>query len=100
MPGWEAALSFLAHDAWAALGVLLALLGASLTAYAREQILGGTSWALWPLARHLPWNRGTNEPPAPNNLSSALTLVQVFIEDAAGKRARYEKATSFIVDSP
>ena len=78
---------------------MLALFGAALTTQARDQIRAGTSWMLGPIIQYLPWNR-LPERLLHNGLSSAFTLVQVFLLDTAGNRARYEKTTSFVVKGP
>ena len=98
--GWDALTSFITGNVWAAAVVVLALFGAALTAQARDQIRAGTGWMLKPVIQHLPWNRVPEDPLSPSTLSSAFTLVQVFLLDAAGNRARYEKTTSFVVNRP
>ncbi len=100
LAGWEALYGLISENAWAAAVLLLAFFGAALSAYVRDQVRAGTIWALTPFARHLPWNRTADEPRTLSSLSSELTLVQLFLIDAAGKHARYEKTTSFIVNRP
>lgn len=77
--------------------MLLTLVGAALTAFARAEINAGTNWALQPIAKHLPWNR-KSDATSPVALQSVFTLVQLFLLDANGSCARYEKTTSFIVN--
>jgi hypothetical protein len=100
LAGWEPVYSFVAENVWTAAAVLLAVFGAALTAYAREEIRVGTNWALKPIARHLPWNRSPAKPLPRTTLLSVFTLVQVFLLDAVGNHARYEKTTSFVVNRP
>lgn len=98
--GWEALYGLVSENAWAAAVLLLAFFGAALNAYVRDQVRAGTIWALTPIARHLPWNRPADDSRTPPSLSSEFTLVQLFLIDPAGKRARYEKTSSFIVTHP
>jgi hypothetical protein len=98
--GWDALYGLLAGNVWAASAALLGLAGAALTAYAQNQIRAGTKWILTPLARQLPWNRSTDDSLFHPGLSSVVTLVQLFILDADGTRARYEKTTFFVVNRP
>lgn len=101
VPGeWESVYRLIAQNLWAAAAVLLALVGAALTAYARDQLRAGTNWALKPVARYFPWNRSSADSLSRTHLSSVFTLVQVFLLDAAGSHARYQKTTSFVVDRP
>jgi hypothetical protein len=93
---WDALYSFLAGNIWTLGVLLLGLVGATLTAYAREQIRVGINWTLEPFERYLPWNRSSDF--ARPGLSADFTLVQLFLIDVAGKRARYEKTTTFVVD--
>ena len=66
---------------------MLTLLGAAVVAYARDQVRG-TIWALAPITRTLPWNKGDIDPTFRPPLFSECTLVDVFLLDAAGTRAR------------
>jgi hypothetical protein len=72
---------------------------AALLAYFRSEAAAGIRWLLAPAVRHLPWHRNirlSNEP-GPQNLTSELTLVDVYLVTTDGTLARYEKATNFVV---
>ena len=95
--GWNSIYEIVAGNVWAAVAALLA---AAIAAYIADQIRSGTYWALKPVARHLPWNRGPGALNSSAELFSEFTLVQVFLLDASGCRARYRKTTSFVANRP
>lgn len=97
LAGWDAVYNLVTGNMWAVSATLLTFLAAALAAYARDQIRAGTIWALTPLARYLPWNRGAHRFTIDAGLSSTLTLVHVYLRNVAGSRARYEKTTFFAV---
>ena len=98
--GWDRVYEIVAGNVWAAVAAVVALLAAAIAAYTGDQIRSGTYWALKPVARRLPWNRGPRAPISSAELSSVFTLVQVFLLDASGCRARYRKTTSFVAHRP
>ncbi len=98
--GWDRVYEIVAGNAWAAFVAVAALLAAAIGAYAGDQIRSGTYWALKPVSRQLPWNRGSGAPNSSAELTSVFTLVQVFLLDASGCRARYRKTTSFVAHHP
>src|SRR5579863_6831974 len=81
----------------AALGVIAATMGA----YLHEQVRGAITWALSPITKHLPWNRTksfplrskTNEP----ELIAQLSIVDIFLFSLDGKKAKYQKKSTYIV---
>ena len=97
---WDRVYETVAGNVWAAVAAVVALLAAAIAAYTGDQIRSGTYWALKPVARQLPWNRGPGAPNSSAELSSVFTLVQVFLLDASGCRARYRKTTSFVAHRP
>lgn len=97
---WDAVYNLIAKNVWAAAALVLTLFGAVLTAYARDQLRAGTNWVLKPIARYFPWNAAPADPLSRTPLSAIFTLVQVFLLDAAGCHARYQKTTFFVVDRP
>lgn len=98
--GWDRVYEIVAGNAWAAAVAVVALLATAIAAYTGDQIRSGIYWALKPVARQLPWNRGSGTPNSSAELSSEFTLVQVFLLDASGCRARYRKTTSFVAHRP
>ncbi|PHP65406.1 hypothetical protein CSC94_18775 [Zhengella mangrovi] len=94
--GWERVYEIVAGNALAAFVAFFALIAAAIAAYAGDQIRSGTYWALKPVSRQLPWNRGSDAPNSSGELSSVFTLVQLFLFDASGCRARYRKTTFFV----
>ena len=81
----------------------LSMLAAALLAYFRGQINAGTKWALAPITRRLPWNQNNpikgSAPDHESDLTSLLTVVDVFLTSVAGKSARYQKTSNYIVNS-
>ena len=98
--GWDRVYDIVAENLWAAVAAVAAMLAAAIAAYTGDQIRSGTHWVLKPVARQLPWNRGLGAPNSSADLSSVFTLVQVFLLDASGCRARYRKTTSFVARRP
>jgi hypothetical protein len=96
-------LGFTATHLAAITATALSALAAALLAYFRGQINAGTKWALAPITRRLPWNQnGPIKRPAPDHesdLTSLLTVVDVFLTSVDGKSARYQKASNYIVNS-
>jgi hypothetical protein len=81
----------------------LSALTAALLAYFRGQINAGTKWALAPITRRLPWNQNYpskgSAPDHESDLTSQLTVVDVFLTSVDGKNARYQKTSNYIVNS-
>jgi hypothetical protein len=81
----------------------LSMLAAALLAYFRGQINAGTKWALAPITRRLPWNQNKPikglVPDHESDLTSQLTVVDVFLTSMDGKSARYQKTCNYIVNN-
>ncbi len=81
----------------------LSMLAAALLAYFRGQIHAGTIWALAPITRRLPWNQINpikgSAPDHESDLTSQLTVVDVFLTSVDGKCARYQKTSNYIVSN-
>jgi hypothetical protein len=81
----------------------LTTLAAALLAYFRGQINAGTKWALAPITRRLPWNQNNpikgSAPDRESDLTSQLTVVDVFLTSTDGKSARYQKTCNYIVNN-
>ena len=78
---------------------VLALVGAALLTYARQQFRAGINWGLAPLLRLFPWNnkRASSSTSAERDgLVSELSLVDVFLCDKEGRSARYQKISSYV----
>src|SRR5437016_13633194 len=96
---------FVYSHIWIATTALAALIIATLAAYLRQQIRSATKWALAPITRHLPWNqikipKGVPSPAKiDGDLISLLTIVDVFITSVDGKHARYQKTSSYNVNT-
>ena len=77
---------------------VLAFVGAALLALAREQVRAGIYWALAPVTRLLSWNSKNTlfRASADDGLISELSLVDVFLRDAEGRSARYQKMSSYV----
>jgi hypothetical protein len=98
LPLLHTVLSFIGEHTWQTAAAVLALLGAALTTYARDQIRAGTNWVLAPLTRILPWSKlGESIPEDQQGLISDFTLVDIFLLDTEGKFARYQKTSSYEV---
>ena len=83
---------------WELVAAATTIFGAALLAYWREQTRKGTNWILAPLTRSLPWNK--NDQPHTNQieiLACDFTLIDLYLLDAAGKFARYQKTSRFVV---
>lgn len=90
--------SFIGEHTWQTATAVLALLGAALATYARDQVRAGTNWVLAPVTRIFPWNRRIDAiPEYQQGLVSDFTLVDVFLLDTDGKFARYQKTSSYVV---
>lgn len=81
----------------------LSMLAAALLAYFRGQINAGTKWALAPITRQLPWHHNNPikalVPDDKSDLTSLLTVVDVFLTSTDGKSARYQKTSNYIVNN-
>jgi hypothetical protein len=90
--------SVIASHFWALGAAALAIFAAALVAYWREQARKGTNWMLAPLTRALPWNKAS-QPLAKSAeiLACDFTLIDLYLFDAAGKLARYQKTSQFVV---
>jgi hypothetical protein len=80
-----------------AIGVAAA--SAALLAYFRSETSAGIKWLLGPIVRSLPW-RHTHQlwkHWEAHNLTSELTVVDVFLTTANGRTARYEKTADYVV---
>jgi hypothetical protein len=79
----------------------LSMLAAALLAYFRGQLHAGTKWALAPITRRLPWNQNNLikglVPDLESDLTSQLTVVDLFLTSMDGKSARYQKTSNYIV---
>ena len=95
---WDTVVEFLIEHAWGTSAAVLTLLCAAIATYARDQVRDGTNWALAPITRALPWNRGGTDPTFRAPLFSELTLVDVFLLDVAGTLARYQKTSCYVAD--
>jgi hypothetical protein len=83
---------------WGLGAAALGIFAAALVAYWREQTRKGTNWILAPLTRALPWNK--DDKPLTNQtviLACNFTLVDLYLLDTAGKLARYQKTSRFVV---
>src|ERR1700704_6445436 len=80
----------------------LSLFGAAVFSYFRGQINAGTKWALAPIARRLPWNRNRLLERSllghESSLTSALTVIDVFLLSTDGRTARYQKTANYLVN--
>jgi hypothetical protein len=80
----------------------LGLLAACLIAYLRGQVHAGTKWLLAPITRRLPWNQNNpikgSVPDHETDLTSQLTVVDVFLQSMDGERARYQKTSNYVVN--
>jgi hypothetical protein len=83
---------------WGLGAAAMAIFVAALVAYWREQARKGTNWILAPLTRTLPWNKDnwplTNQTEI---LACDFTLIDLYLLDTAGKLARYQKTSQFVV---
>ena len=71
---------------------------AALLAYFRLEAAAGISWLFAPVVRHLPWHQtSASKDAGSQNLTSELTLVDVYLMTPDGAVARYKKTTSFVV---
>lgn len=95
---WDSIVDFFVRNAWGTAAALLTLLCAAVATYARDQVRAGTTWALAPLTRALPWNSANTDPTIGAPLFSELTLVDVFLLNVAGTFARYQKTSCYVVD--
>jgi hypothetical protein len=83
---------------WALGAAAIATFTAALVAYWREQARRGTNWILAPLTRALPWNKdGSPFAKQTGTLACDFTLIELYLLDAAGKIARYQKTSRFVV---
>ncbi len=86
----------LATIAAATLGLLIA----ALITYLRGQLHAGTKWVFAPITRRLPWNQNNpiKRPVPDNDLTSQLTVVDVFLKSMDGQSARYQKTSNYVVN--
>jgi hypothetical protein len=94
----ETLYSVVVSHVWELAAAATAIFGAALLAYWREQTRKGTNWILAPLTRTLPWNK--NDQPHTNQteiLACDFTLIDLYLFDTAGKLARYQKTSLFVV---
>jgi hypothetical protein len=96
---WTFSTSRLGAIAAAGLGLLIA----ALIAYLRGQVRAGTTWALAPITRRLPWNLHNpikgSVPEHENDLTSQLSIVDVFLTNMDGTSARYRKTSNYVVNT-
>lgn len=91
----NALLSHLANRI-AAIGA--AAVSAALLAYFREQSTDGIKWLFDPIIRYLPWGRSAlAHLGPPQNLSSELTIADLFLLTPDGKHATYVKTGNYVV---
>ena len=83
---------------WGFCAAAVAILAAALVAYWREQARKGTNWVLAPLTRALPWNQD-DQPSTEQTeiLACDFTLIDLYLLDTAGRLARYQKTSRFVV---
>jgi hypothetical protein len=83
---------------WGLGAAAMAIFAAALVAYWREQARNGTNWVLAPLTRALPWNKD-DQPSTKQTeiLACDITLIDIYLLDTAGKLARYQKTSRFVV---
>ncbi len=77
----------------------MGLLVAGLITYLRAQLNAGIKWLLAPITRCLPWNQNNpikgSAPDHETDLTSQLTVVDVFLQSMDGERARYQKTSNY-----
>ena len=80
---------------------VLAFVGAILLTLARQQLRHWVVWIVTPLIDIFPWNQNDSTRVTIDHsaLVSELTIVDVFLLDAEGKIARYQKTSSYIAMS-
>jgi hypothetical protein len=67
-------------------------------AYWREEARKGANWMLAPLTRMLPWNEHARPLEKQTEiLACDFTLIDLYLLDVAGKLARYQKTSRFVV---
>jgi len=94
----ETLYSVVVSHLWGLAAAAIAILTAALVAYWREQARKGTNWMLAPLTRALPWNKdGWPVAKQAEVIASDFTLIDIYLLDAAGKVARYQKTSQFVV---
>ena len=94
----ETLYSVVVSHLWALGAAAIAIFTAALVAYWREQARKGTNWILAPLTRALPWNKdGWPLAKQVENLACDFTLIDLYLLDVAGKFARYQKTSRFVV---
>ena len=83
---------------WELGAAAVAIVSATLAAYWREQARNGTNWVLAPLTRALPWNKD-DQPSTKQTgiLACEITLIDLYLLDTAGRLARYQKTSQFVV---
>jgi hypothetical protein len=80
----------------------------ALLAYFRSEVAAATNWLLDPLMRCLPWHRASSQRSLrethprnlreTQNLTSELTVADVFLSTVDGRNAKYEKTGNYIVE--
>jgi hypothetical protein len=94
-------LAFGATRVGALAAAALGLMVAALITYLRGQLHAGTKWILAPITRRLPWNQNNpikaSVPDHESDLTSQLTIVDIFINSMDGANARYQKTSSYVV---
>jgi hypothetical protein len=94
----ETLYSVVVSHLWALGAAAIAIFTAALVAYWREQARKGTNWMLAPLTRALPWNKdGWPLAKQAEILACDFTLIDLYLLDVAGKLARYQKTSRFVV---
>jgi hypothetical protein len=80
--------------------ISLATVAAALLAYFRSEVAAATNWLLDPLMRCLPWHRASSQRSLreTQNLTSELTVADVFLSTVDGRNAKYEKTGNYIVE--
>jgi len=74
---------------------------AALLTYFRSEASAAIKWLFGPIARRLPWNHTVPSliEPVATNLSSKLTVADVFLIAPDGRTAKYEKTGDYLVNA-
>ena len=85
---------------WILFTAALGIAAATVDAYLRKQIHDAINWVLAPVTRRMPWNADRPEldmPPEGAHFTAKLSIVDVFLLSADGRRARYRKTSAYKV---
>jgi hypothetical protein len=81
----------------------LALLFTALIAHLRSEVYAGITWVLAPITRRLPWNQhhAIKGPVSEHesDLTSLLSIVDVFLTSTDGRSAKYQKTSYYVVNA-